>query len=248
MQIDYPTLPDVKYVAFDFCGTLVELLPSTSELLQGFVRSTYGLEVSAPAIQEALEKTTLELPYSSVKINSRELRASYYHEFNARLLGYLGCAPAMPDELYDHFSAHKRHWKIKTGGREMLDELGRRGYGLVVASNFDDNLEKLLVGLGVRDSFSHLFVSAVLGLEKPSAAFYEYIVAALGCEPGQIVMVGDDLVLDIYPSSAVGMNNIHLDHDEGIRMPRRVQGAGGPYIHVPDFAGILDVLPGSASC
>lgn len=247
MQIDHPTLPDVKYVAFDFCGTLAELLPGTSELLQGFVRNTYGLEVSAPAIQDALRKTSLELPYSSVKINSRELRASYYYEFNTRLLDYLRCAPALPDELYDYFSAHERHWKIKPGGRELLDELRRRGYGLVVASNFDDNLEKLLVGLGVRDSFSRLFVSAVLGFEKPSTAFYECIVAALGCEPGQIVMVGDDLVLDIYPSSAVGMNNIHLDHDAGIKMPRWVQGAAGQYIHVPDFAGILDVLPGHAS-
>ena len=145
MQIDYPTLPAVKYVAFDFCGTLAELLPGTSELLQGFVRDTYGLEVSAPAVQDALRNTSLELPYSSVKINSRELRTSYYYEFNARLLDYLGCTPALPDELYDHFSAHKRHWTIKPGGRELLDELRRRGYELVVASNhhpalFNDRL------------------------------------------------------------------------------------------------------------
>jgi len=247
MQIDYPTLPAVKYVAFDFCGTLAELLPGTSELLQGFVRDTYGLEVSAPAVQDALRNTSLELPYSSVKINSRELRTSYYYEFNARLLDYLGCTPALPDELYDHFSAHKRHWTIKPGGRELLDELRRRGYELVVASNFDDNLETLLVGLGVRDSFSHLFVSAVLGIEKPSAAFYECIVAGLGCEPGQIVMVGDDLVLDIYPSSAVGMNNIHLGHDAGEKVSRWVKEGSGQYIQVTDFAGILEVLPGPAA-
>jgi len=243
MHIDYSGQPGIKFVALDFCGTLAELSPSSSELLQDFLKNFYSIGASEAAIQEALRRTAYELPYSSIKINSKELRMNHYDEFNERLLGYLGCTPAKPRELYEHFSAHKRHWKIKPGGHALLRELKSRRYTLVVASNFDENLEDLLIGLDVRDFFSHLFVSAVLGVEKPSTEFYELIVASLNCRPEEIVMIGDDLVLDIYPSTAVGMKNIHLNCEaENTSSLSALRGAG-QYIHASDFSGILKVLP-----
>jgi FMN phosphatase YigB (HAD superfamily) len=216
MRLDQQTLPEIKFIAFDFCGTLAELMPSTSELIINFVRSQYELELTTAVVEDALSRASLELPYSSLQIKSNELRANYYHDFNSRLLGNLGCTPPMPGALYEYFTAHKRHWKIKPGGRELLDELRGRGYGLVIASNFDENLEQLLSGLGVRDYFSHLFVSAVLGLEKPSVAFYERIVDVLGCSPNQILMIGDDFSLDISPTGSIGMFSVYLS-------PRSIQ-------------------------
>lgn len=43
---------------------------------------------------------------------------------------------------------------------------------------------------------------------KPHAAYYEEIVARLGCEPGQALMVGNDVAADITPAAAAGLRTL----------------------------------------
>lgn len=242
MQTNTPQLTGIKYVAFDFCGTLAELKPGSNELIRSFVRDCYGLELSDIAVTSALQKTAKEMPYSSVKIDTEELRSSYYREFNTRVLEDLGCVPAKPNELYDYFRAHKRHWIMKSEVPHLIETLKARGYSLVLASNFDDHLDKLLLKLGCHESFDRLFVSAAIGLEKPTTEFYEFIVGELKCAPQEIVMVGDDLSLDVHPSIACGFNSIHLEANETNSGLTVTAISIGQYIKIRNLSNLLDVL------
>lgn len=242
MKIDKPYLADIKYIAFDFCGTLAELLPDTGELLKKFVKDTYGHEFSMPVIQEAIKKVSADLPYSSVKINNKELRSAYYQNFNCRLLESLGCVPVKPENLYSYFNEFERHWALKRGGRELLEQLKALGYELVLASNFDKNLEHILMELKIYNNFSMLFVSGAIGIEKPSIHFFENIIATLGCLPEHVLMVGDDLNLDIFPSYKAGMKSVHIDHNGAEALPSLVRFDDFQYIHVNNFSSVIDAL------
>jgi FMN phosphatase YigB (HAD superfamily) len=52
--------------------------------------------------------------------------------------------------------------------------------------------------------------SARWGVEKPSAAFFERIVAEAGHEPGNIAYVGDRVDNDVEPALAAGMLAVHI--------------------------------------
>ena len=48
------------------------------------------------------------------------------------------------------------------------------------------------------------------GVEKPSPAFFERVVAEVGLEPGAIAYVGDRLDNDVLPAMALGMVGVFL--------------------------------------
>jgi FMN phosphatase YigB (HAD superfamily) len=49
-----------------------------------------------------------------------------------------------------------------------------------------------------------------VGVEKPSLAFFDKIIAECGCPPGEIAYVGDRLDNDINPALAAGMVTVFL--------------------------------------
>ena len=149
--------------------------------------------------------------YSSVKILEESQKLDYYLEFNSKVLKKLGYESNKSYELYEFFCDQERHWKIKSTVPTLLKVLKERGYELIIASNFDEHLEQLLIRNKIIDNFSNVYVSAIIGLEKPSENFYKFITTSLRCHPEDIFMVGDSLDLDIYPSIAIGMNGIYLN-------------------------------------
>ena len=52
--------------------------------------------------------------------------------------------------------------------------------------------------------------SARWGVEKPSPAFFERIVAEVGFEPGEIAYAGDRVDNDVEPALAAGMVAVHV--------------------------------------
>jgi FMN phosphatase YigB (HAD superfamily) len=66
----------------------------------------------------------------------------------------------------------------------------------------------LLRALGLPLDF--IGISGVWGVHKPAPAFFDRIVEACGCAPGEIAYVGDRLDNDIRPAAAAGMVTVFL--------------------------------------
>lgn len=58
--------------------------------------------------------------------------------------------------------------------------------------------------------FDWLVISAVVGLEKPSAAFFVHLCELSGLPPERIAYVGDRADNDMAPAAAAGMVPIHV--------------------------------------
>lgn len=203
-------LNGVRCVAFDYCGTLAELRPRSEEVLADWC-SLHGAEdLSHDTLRSALSRAGAEFPYSSLAVRTEQDRFLHFMQFNARVLTYLGLEGVVGGaNLYEHFRRQPRHWTLRPGLDALLRELSRRGYQVVLASNFDATLTTMLARDGTDNRFDALFVSAVLGLEKPDLAFYRTVYEQLRIPPEAVVMVGDDLSLDVHPALAVGMKAIH---------------------------------------
>lgn len=212
MTEDY--FDSVSCIAFDFCGTLAELQPSSTEILGGWLGSRFGRRPGEERLAEALRQASAEMPYSSLTVTGERARRTYFVGFNARVLQLLGFDAAEGEELYACFKQHERHWVMKPGAAKVLKGLRAKGYRVVLASNFDAHLATLLSAGGSAELFDAMFVSAELRIEKPELAFYRHVRESLGCALDHIAMVGDDLGLDVLPARQAGFKPVHLRQDE----------------------------------
>lgn len=93
---------------------------------------------------------------------------------------------------------------------DLLEYLAPK-YTLCAASNgpYEQQLNRLTVG-GMLDFFDHFFISAEIGAQKPSGAFFETAFrrlreSGLDLRPEEAIMIGDSLSSDMAGGIAFGM-------------------------------------------
>ncbi len=112
-----------------------------------------------------------------------------------------------------------------------LRELQKRGYTHYIASNNFPELEEVVTALGLRPYFSKVFVSGLMGFEKPHQEFFELLVEQTG-ETAEVWMIGDNPKDDIDGGRKAGFNTIAV-HREAVE--------AADYC-VAHLAQILDIL------
>jgi FMN phosphatase YigB (HAD superfamily) len=60
----------------------------------------------------------------------------------------------------------------------------------------------------IEPSLEEIIPSALVGLEKPSAKIFQYLVSAAQCDPEQILHVGDRLEDDFNGAQAAGLKAV----------------------------------------
>jgi putative hydrolase of the HAD superfamily len=208
-----PIPPDTRAVFFDAVGTL--LFP----------------EPSAPTIYaEVARRAGLELTPSEVK--SRFLAAYRAEEAADRLAGWVtseareetrwrrivgDALRGVPDadacfrELYNHFSKSAA-WRVNPHAEFLFAKLRDRELLLGLGSNYDARLWSVVAGFAelapLRD---RVVVSAAVGFRKPAQEFFREVVRVAGCEPRQVLFVGDDFENDYAGATAAGLAAVLLD-------------------------------------
>jgi putative hydrolase of the HAD superfamily len=93
----------------------------------------------------------------------------------------------------------------------VLAELHVRSL-LAVATNAADSEEAeihaALERVGLDKLLDKVYCYRKIGHKKPSKEFFEYILADLGLEPSQVIMVGDDFAADVVGANKCGLRAI----------------------------------------
>jgi putative hydrolase of the HAD superfamily len=139
------------------------------------------------------------------------------------ILKQLPAALVSQEERIDHIT-EKLAALIHTSGRadllwnevmpgtvEALRNFQEKNLRLAVVSNADGTVEKSLRELGLRDFFSAVIDSHVVGFEKPDPRIFQQALRASGASPGSTLHVGDLYHADIIGARSAGLDAVLLD-------------------------------------
>ncbi len=133
------------------------------------------------------------------------------------------------DELFAYF-ARSDSWVLYDDARPALDTLRAHGLILVMISNFDSRVLKIIQGLGVADCFDSVFISSSAGFAKPSAGIFRLALERHGLAPDEAIHVGDSPETDVEGARNAGVRPVLLDrdgdarHDTGHDAAHRIDG------------------------
>ena len=105
---------------------------------------------------------------------------------------------------------------------------------MVLVTNFYGNMHTVLKEFGLDHLFKDVVESSVVGVRKPDPAIFRLGVKALGLEPSETVMIGDNYEKDIVPAQSIGCHTIWLS-------PQSDKGDGS-VCHLPEIPSYLESL------
>jgi putative hydrolase of the HAD superfamily len=134
---------------------------------------------------------------------------------------------------------------VVDGGREVLDELQKRGYILGIISNLIGTREipDWLVAEGFAPYFKSVALSSVLGIRKPDPAIYLEAARQAGVEPRACAYIGDNLKRDVTGTRAAGFGMLVIMISREGLAEATITDENRPDVFIHEFGQLLDVFP-----
>jgi putative hydrolase of the HAD superfamily len=204
----------VKAVAFDAVGTLIYAEPSVSLAYCQLLNASCGVAVAPDRVRAVLSARLSERTSGDSLSTSEDQERQFWYELIAELVEDHSRRESAFETLFAYF-AKAENWRCFDDVAATLRSLKNRGLKLLLASNFDQRLHSVKAGLPELDGIASVVVSSEVGWRKPSANFFRGVSYHAGCEPNEILFVGDDLTADVIGSSHSGMNAVWLRRSPG---------------------------------
>lgn len=149
---------------------------------------------SAEARREVRDAVAREHPHWAHDLTAQR------QETIRRLLVGAGEDEALAMPAFEVFYAQRQRVDLYDDVLAALEQLAAR-WPLVALSN--GNADVARVGLG--GWFRHSVSARQVGVGKPDRRIFEAACARLGCDPGEVLHIGDDAALDVAGAHAAGM-------------------------------------------
>ena len=134
---------------------------------------------------------------------------------------------------------------VVDGGREVVEELQKRGYTLGIISNLIGRREipEWLEVENFAQYFKVVVLSSVLGIRKPAPAIYLEAARLAGLEPAQCAYVGDNLKRDVIGARAAGFGRVVIMISPEKLAEETITYENRPDLIVHRLNEILDIFP-----
>jgi putative hydrolase of the HAD superfamily len=130
------------------------------------------------------------------------------------------------------FLAARNEVEFFEGALDTLRGLARSfQLGAITNGNAD------IYRLGLNDCFSFAFSAEQVGAPKPAPDLFHAALAHTGCDPAQMVYVGDDPIKDVDAANEVGLHTIWM-RSKG----RPVEGKSNPDETIDDIRALPDAI------
>jgi putative hydrolase of the HAD superfamily len=152
--------------------------------------------------------------------------------------------PLAVDLTYQYRQAMGRRVVVEHG-KDVVDELHRRGYILGIISNVITSREipDWLEADGFASYFKSVVLSSVFGRRKPDPAIYQEAACRAGVDPANCVYVGDNPKRDVAGARRAGFGMVILmmspEELEAEPIPEENQ----PDLIIHEFHQLLDYFP-----
>lgn len=196
----------IKAVCFDFDGTLAQFSGDFGELQSRFGRKL-GLS------QTEVEK----LEHHRAQLERRDGPMTFCDTVQAAF-GEVGFT--QPDNLEglakETVAYYCAQMKVLPGALEALGLCQTHNLPTALITNGTSDMQRDAVqAVGLTDAFKRILVSgdADVAVRKPNPRIFQLACEALGTEPGETLMIGDNLEADVRGALACGMQAVHLGRE-----------------------------------
>jgi HAD superfamily hydrolase (TIGR01549 family) len=130
-------------------------------------------------------------------------------------------------------------------GREVIEELQRRGYSLGIISNLIGSREipEWLEADGFKKYFKAVVLSSVFGKRKPDPSIYLEAARLAGAEPSLCAYVGDNLKRDVTGTRQAGFGMVIIMISPEELAEATITDENRPDMIIHEFNELLDVFP-----
>jgi putative hydrolase of the HAD superfamily len=188
------------------------LTPRKEDILTKYCKENNLEVISRLDILRCYAELDGEMPYSSVTIKKDSEKRKFYNEYNRKLFKKLGIQGHK--KFYDFYHSIEKEWTLDSNVYEVFKFLKEKEVRIGILSNFDDNLENILLKLNILNMLDFVVVSAKVGLEKPNVEFYNYAKARYNIDTNSSIYIGDSYELDYAPSTESGFVSFLIDRDD----------------------------------
>jgi putative hydrolase of the HAD superfamily len=124
------------------------------------------------------------------------------------------------DEIFAGFLRHyQEHWVAFDDAEPALKVARSNGWRIGVLTNGSRTQQNAkLETIGLADLVDVVCTSEELGVSKPDPAAYLKTCQALGAEPADTLMIGDNYDLDVLAPRKAGLTAHHLDRAAGVTL------------------------------
>jgi putative hydrolase of the HAD superfamily len=212
----YRQLPSgLRWVAFDLDDTLHYFKRASSRAAEAvFAEIERRFGIGTDDLDEAY-RMILQAARSKHFSESRTSREYRAERFEALLGAFaVNPAPVLNRLLAIYDTALSEALELKPGALEALTAAKRAGLSVMVISEGPHDAQTLTIErLGITPSIDLLVTSAGEQASKTHGLF-EKALRRAGCERQEVLYVGDSIDRDIAPTSALGIANVYVGHDE----------------------------------
>jgi putative hydrolase of the HAD superfamily len=213
-------LQGIQWIMFDAVGTLIDPDPTVAVAYHNAGRrwgAKCTLGEAGDRFHRAFRASERDLFPGSDSQPARRITSHSIEESRWRwIVGSVFPEITDPEgcfrDLWEHF-ARPSSWRCFADVASCLNRLKESGYRLGLASNFDSRLNSICDAIPDLRHLEHRVISASVGFRKPAPEFYAAILQTCGCEPHQILMIGDHIENDVHAPRIAGMQALHLDRD-----------------------------------
>jgi len=160
-------------------------------------------------------------------------------EFSEEKIAPLGA------ELTYQFRQSMGRRVVVDGGRDVVEELQRRGYTLGIISNLIGTREipEWLEAESFAPYFKTVVLSSVFGKRKPDPAIYWEATRQAGVEPARSAYVGDNLKRDVTGTRTAGFGMVIIMGSPEELATSEVTDENRPDLFIHKFTDLLKIFP-----
>ncbi len=211
----------IRAILFDINGTLTDIL--TNEADDTAYRTTanylsyYGVDIS----QDTLKENFFRLNRQQRKMSSEEypefdsqaIFADIISNYRTRFIADESTLAKTASVVYR--SATRYKLELYSGVWDVLSNLSRQYQLAAVSDGQSLWAEPELKAVKLDRFFKFVLVSGDFGYRKPDRRLFDNAVKKLGCQPDEVIYVGNDMYRDVYGAQKAGLKTVFFKSNQG---------------------------------
>ena len=201
----------IKAIFLDAAGTLIHPSESVGE---GYSRvaGRFGVNLVPESVNLAFKKTWKSSPPPSYPNGpSDDDDRSWWRNIVQSVFAECLEIPLSPSDFAEIFEAIYAYyarpdsWGVFPEVESVITKLTQMGLPVIVVSNFDPRLRKILSGHDLTKHFHDIVISSEVGSYKPDSQIFLRACKSIDLPPSACLHVGDDPQADLEGAESAGL-------------------------------------------